>query len=120
MYVFLPHNFKGTHMSRFVQILNSHEREISVESFKDMLSEMVERLESERGHIEMAFPFFVNKRRRRSQAFRACSDYAVTLIGEIRNGKPDVYQGGRTDHQPVPVFEIDLGPRRTQPTLTSR
>ncbi|MGB5639597.1 MAG: GTP cyclohydrolase, FolE2/MptA family, partial [Sedimenticolaceae bacterium] len=52
MYVFLPHNFKGTHMSRFVQILNSHEQEISVESFKDMLSEMVMRLESERGHIE--------------------------------------------------------------------
>ena len=32
MYVGLPHNFKGTHMSRFVEILNSHEREISVES----------------------------------------------------------------------------------------
>jgi GTP cyclohydrolase I len=33
MYVGLPHNFKGTHMSRFVEILNSHEREISVENF---------------------------------------------------------------------------------------
>ena len=34
MYVFLPHDFKGTHMSRFVDILNNHEREITVESFK--------------------------------------------------------------------------------------
>ena len=31
MYVNLPHNFKGTHMSRFVEILNTHEREITVE-----------------------------------------------------------------------------------------
>ncbi len=31
MYVRLPHHFKGTHMSRFVEILNAHEREISVE-----------------------------------------------------------------------------------------
>ena len=43
MYVGLPHNFKGTHMSRFVEILNSHEREISVENFETMLREMVER-----------------------------------------------------------------------------
>ncbi len=41
MYVGLPHNFKGTHMSRFVEILNGHEREISVENFKAMLREMV-------------------------------------------------------------------------------
>lgn len=89
MYVFLPHNFKGTHMSRFVQILNSHEREISVDSFKDMLSEMVERLESEHGHIEMSFPFFVNKQAPVS-GVQSLLDYDVTLIGEIRNGKPEL------------------------------
>ena len=43
----LPHHFKGTHMSRFVEILNAHEREISVETFEAMLREMVERLEAE-------------------------------------------------------------------------
>jgi len=90
MYVFLPHNFKGTHMSRFVQILNSHEREISVESFKDMLSEMVERLESERGHIEMSFPYFVNKQAPVS-AVESLLDYEVTLIGEVQDGKPVMY-----------------------------
>src|SRR3974377_709862 len=42
MYVNLPHNFKGPHMSRFVEILNRHEREISVESFGVMLAEMTE------------------------------------------------------------------------------
>ena len=62
MYVNLPHNFKGTHMSRFVEILNTHEREITVESFKEMLQEMTERLEADSGHIEMQFHYFVNKK----------------------------------------------------------
>jgi GTP cyclohydrolase I len=90
MYVFLPHNFKGTHMSRFVEILNNHEREITVESFKDMLTEMAERLESEAGHIEMSFPFFVNKRAPVS-GVQSLMDYAVTLTGEVRNGQPQMY-----------------------------
>src|SRR6476646_6887454 len=61
MYVGLPHQFKGTHMSRVVEILNAHEREISVESFEAMLRDMVKRLEAEFGHIEMTFPYFINK-----------------------------------------------------------
>src|SRR4051812_1074238 len=61
MYVGLPHHFKGTHMSRFVEILNAHEREITVDSFKLMLKEMVGRLEAEEGRIEMSFPYFVDK-----------------------------------------------------------
>lgn len=87
MYVNLPHNFKGTHMSRFVEILNSHETEVTVESFKDMLAEMTERLEAESGHIEMNFPFFINKTAPVS-GVKSLLDYDVTLIGEIHGGKP--------------------------------
>lgn len=86
MYVNLPHNFKGTHMSRFVEILNQHEREISVQSFKDMLHEMTERLEAESGHIEMSFPYFVNKTAPVS-GVQSLLDYDVTFIGEITGGK---------------------------------
>ncbi|MDH5394906.1 MAG: GTP cyclohydrolase FolE2 [Gammaproteobacteria bacterium] len=85
MYVNLPHNFKGTHMSRFVEILNNHEREISVKSFKDMMEEMTERLEAESGHIEMSFPYFVNKKAPVSGVM-SLMDYDVTFIGEIING----------------------------------
>lgn len=46
MYVQLPHNFKGTHMSRFVEILNENNKEISVESFESILRAMLDRLES--------------------------------------------------------------------------
>jgi GTP cyclohydrolase I len=85
MYVGLPHNFKGTHMSRFVEILNANEREISVESFEGMLRHMVQRLEAETGHIEMSFPYFVEKRAPVSQVL-SLMDYEVSFIGEILAG----------------------------------
>lgn len=87
MYVNLPHNFKGTHMSRFVEILNVPGREISVDSFKDMLAEMTERLEAESGHIEMTFTYFVNKTAPIS-GVQSLMDYEVAFIGEIRDGQP--------------------------------
>ena len=86
MYVGLPHQFKGTHMSRFVEILNAHEREISVETFKLMLDEMVERLEAQSGHIEMTFPYFVNKAAPISKV-KSLMDYEVTFVGEIDKGE---------------------------------
>jgi GTP cyclohydrolase I len=85
MYVYLPHNFKGTHMSRFLEILHSHEREISVDSFMDILRQMTERLESEAGHIEMKFPYFVNKTAPVS-GVKSLLDYQATLIGEVKRG----------------------------------
>jgi GTP cyclohydrolase I len=85
MYVYLPHNFKGTHMSRFLEILHSHEREISVDSFMDILRQMTERLESEAGHIEMKFPYFVNKTAPVS-GVRSLLDYQASLIGEVKRG----------------------------------
>jgi GTP cyclohydrolase I len=87
MYVYLPHNFKGTHMSRFVAILNGHEDEIGVATFRQMLTEMADRLESEAGHIEMRFPFFV-KKQAPVTGVSSLLDYDVTLIGEIRDGRP--------------------------------
>ncbi|PWV59128.1 GTP cyclohydrolase FolE2 [Plasticicumulans acidivorans] len=85
MYVNLPHNFKGTHMSRFVEIINGREREISVASFGEMLAAMTARLEAGTGHIEMSFPYFVNKTAPVS-GVNSLLDYAVTLIGELRDG----------------------------------
>src|SRR5688572_12236379 len=63
MYVGLPHHFKGTHMSRFVEIL-----------------------EAEEGHIEMSFPYFIEKQAPVSRV-RSLMDYEVTFGGEVRGGK---------------------------------
>ncbi|MFA6313461.1 MAG: GTP cyclohydrolase FolE2 [Sterolibacterium sp.] len=85
MYVGLPHNFKGTHMSRFVEILNTNEREVSVENFESMLRNMVVLLEAETGHVEMSFPYFINKEAPVSKV-KSLIDYEVTFVGEILPG----------------------------------
>jgi len=90
MYVNLPHNFKGTHMSRFVEILNHHEKEITVESFKEMLGEMTELLDAASGHIEMTFPYFIKKRAPVS-GVESLMDYEVSFIGEIHDGRPEMH-----------------------------
>jgi len=86
MYVGLPHHFKGTHMSRFVEILEAHEREITVETFQRMLREMVEKLEAEEGQIEMSFPYFIEKSAPVS-GVKSLMDYEVSFTGEIRKGR---------------------------------
>ncbi|MAS83686.1 MAG: GTP cyclohydrolase I FolE2 [Legionellales bacterium] len=89
MYVNLPDQYKGTHMSRFVEILNNHEYEITVKSFKRMIEEMTELLNAESGNVEMTFPYFVNKAAPVS-GVESLMDYVVSFIGKIENGKPEV------------------------------
>jgi GTP cyclohydrolase IB len=89
MYVSLPHNFKGTHMSRFVEILHT-EREISVESFRKMLETMIARLEADAGHVEMNFPFFIMKKAPVS-GVESLMDYHATLIGERKDGRTETW-----------------------------
>ena len=89
MYVDLPHDFKGTHMSRFVEILNQHEYPVTVGSFSEMIKEMTEHLEAEVGHIEMIFPYFVKKSAPVS-GVSSLMDYEASLIGEYKNGKTSV------------------------------
>jgi GTP cyclohydrolase IB len=86
MYVYLPHNFKGTHMSRFVEILNNHDKNITVESFQKMLPEMTEKLDAEFGDIQMSFPYFVKKAAPVS-GVTSLMDYDVTFIGGITKSK---------------------------------
>ena len=90
MYVALPHNFKGTHMSRFVEVLHRHEREISVESFRQMLIEMTQRLDATSGHIEMSFPYFVMKKAPVS-GVRSVVKYDASLIGEVHDGREEMW-----------------------------
>lgn len=82
MYVNLPHDFKGTHMSRFVEILNEHEGEISVPTFQAMLPRVTELLEARAGHIEMSFTYFMRKRAPVS-GVSSLMDYQVTFMGDL-------------------------------------
>ncbi len=61
MYVDLPHQFKGTHMSRFIEILNEHRREITIRKFPEILREMKRRFSASTAHLEVEFPYFMEK-----------------------------------------------------------
>ncbi len=62
MYVGLPHHQKGTHMSRFLEVLNKHHLELASDQIMDVCHDMRERLESEEAHLELSFPYFIPKR----------------------------------------------------------
>lgn len=62
MYVDLPKEFKGTHMSRFVEVLNAHGNVVHVENITDILYAMQEKLNSYTAHLEMEFPYFMVKK----------------------------------------------------------
>jgi GTP cyclohydrolase I len=61
MYVNLPHHFKGTHMSRFVEILNTHRGQINMKTIHMILNEVREKLQAESAHMEIAFSYFIEK-----------------------------------------------------------
>jgi GTP cyclohydrolase I len=61
MYVDLPKEFKGTHMSRFIEVLNAHGRIMHVENIPDILHAMQRKLNSATAHLEMEFPYFMTK-----------------------------------------------------------
>ena len=82
MNVSLPHEFKGTHMSRFVEVLNAHDGAISVESFLKMPHEVARRLDAAYSHVEMTFPYFIQKRAPVT-GVHSMMDYEVTFIGEL-------------------------------------
>lgn len=62
MYVDLPKEFKGTHMSRFMEVLNAHGNVVHVENITDILHAMQHKLNSHTAHLEMEFPYFMMKK----------------------------------------------------------
>src|SRR5213083_1474105 len=62
MFVDLPKEFKGTHMSRFLEVLNAHGNIVHVENITDILHAMQKKLHSATSHLEMEFPFFLEKK----------------------------------------------------------
>jgi len=81
MYVNLPHHFKGTHMSRFIEILNRFHGEIHVSRFSDILREMKNRLQAEAAHLEIDFPYFLPNRGRNAPG----REYRCAMHGSLQD-----------------------------------
>ncbi|PIE03399.1 MAG: GTP cyclohydrolase I FolE2 [Acidobacteria bacterium] len=82
MYVNLPHKFKGTHMSRFVEILNEFHGQVDINNFATILERMKERLDAEASHLELRFPYFFS-REKDGKYSRGGGDYQCTLYGSL-------------------------------------
>ncbi len=87
MSVNLPHHFKGTHMSRFLQVLAKHKGEVTLRTLPAILQELRQRLDAEAAHIEVEFTYFL-LRTAPVSGLKAPMDYRCTFIGES-NGKAD-------------------------------
>ncbi len=61
MYVDLPRHFRGTHMSRFIEILDRHRGRMTLDNIGPILTEMKEKLDAKSAHLEIAFPYFIEK-----------------------------------------------------------
>jgi GTP cyclohydrolase I len=81
MYVNLPHRFKGTHMSRFVEILNRFHGRCNLKTFHLILEEMKKRLEAEAAHLEIEFPFFLKTEA--AQGMPGVARYDCRLHGSL-------------------------------------
>lgn len=86
MFVNLAANVRGTHMSRFVEILNETETKLGVSHTPALLQKIIDRLHAENAYYEARFPFFVTKSAPVSGA-KSLMDYQVTLSGKIADGK---------------------------------
>ena len=89
MYVDLPHNNKGTHMSRFVELLHLLHPDVSLEKFSVILENMKKHLKAASAHLEMTFPYFIEKRAPVSTS-PGLMDYTCSIRG---SSDPD----GRVD-----------------------
>jgi GTP cyclohydrolase IB len=81
MYVNLPHRFKGTHMSRFLEILNKYRGQINIKTFQTILTTIREKLDGESAYMEIEFPYFVEKKAPVSRS-RSLMEYHCSFTGE--------------------------------------
>jgi GTP cyclohydrolase I len=100
MSVSLPHHFKGTHMSRFVEVLNEHRGEVTLRTMPRMLNEIKKRLDAESAQMEVDFPYFLERMAPASGA-RGLMDYECSFAGESNGAGEDFVLGVK-----VPVTSL--------------
>ncbi len=91
MYVDLPQHFKGTHMSRFVEILNTYRGDIAIRNFSKILDDMKRTLNAKSAHLEIEFPYFIEKEAPVTQA-KGLMEYICRFCGSS-NDVDDFYVG---------------------------
>lgn len=84
----LPHHYKGTHMSRFIEVLNEHGPVLHVDKIKTILTGLLTKLDSQKAHAEFEFPFFLEKKAPVTGAV-GLMDYNVRFSATMQKGEFD-------------------------------
>jgi GTP cyclohydrolase I len=92
MYVSLVHHFKGTHMSRFVEVLNEIREQVNIRTFQSILDKIRHKLHAESAHIEIEFPYFIEKTAPRSRA-KSLMEYRCQFLGTLSDKGMDFIVG---------------------------
>ncbi|HMI82561.1 MAG TPA: GTP cyclohydrolase FolE2 [Polyangiaceae bacterium] len=92
MSVGLPHHFKGTHLSRFIEVLSAHRGEITMRTLPAILEELRRRLDAETARVSLTFPYFLERRAPVTGA-AALMDYQCTFVGEASATSADFLMG---------------------------
>lgn len=92
MYVNLPQHFKGTHMSRFIEILNEYRGTINIKAISTILGKMKEKLNAESAYLEVEFPYFIEKRAPASGA-KSLMGYTCQFLASLINGRHSLVVG---------------------------
>ncbi|MDY6953383.1 MAG: GTP cyclohydrolase, FolE2/MptA family, partial [Thermodesulfobacteriota bacterium] len=100
MYVHLPHRFKGTHMSRFVEVLDDYCADLNLKTFFEMLDRIKKSLEAPAANLEIRFPYFIKKKAPVS-GVPSMMEYTCTYVGEIKEEERKLHIGVR-----VPVCTL--------------
>jgi GTP cyclohydrolase IB len=82
LFVDLPHHFKGTHMSRFVEVLNEQRGKISLRNIGAILKTMTDRFDCATAHLEIRFPYFIEKTAPVSKT-RSLMDYQCAFLASF-------------------------------------
>src|SRR5450631_2428589 len=91
MYVSLPGDRKGTHMSRFIEVLQDFPQPLSTATLHELLVKMLAHLDAQEGSVEIRFPYFITKSAPVS-GVQSLMDYEVTLSGMLRAGTSRIRQ----------------------------
>ena len=92
MYVNLIHRFKGTHMSRFVEVLNEIREQVNIRTFHSILEKIRVKLHAESAHIEIEFPYFIEKTAPLSRA-KSLMEYHCQFLGTCTDSTMDFVVG---------------------------
>lgn len=96
----LPHDARGTHLSRFIEVLEQHRGELTIRTIPEVLKNLKVRLDTESARIEVSFPYFLEKTAPAS-GVKALMDYHCTFTGEVNGGTDDFVLGVK-----VPVTSL--------------